>query len=514
MPSPPPTDTPSLRGRIVRGGAWLGAQYGLRQGLRFLRVVLVARLVAPGDIGLVGMAALAITLVRVLTETGLQQALIHRQDESRDTLDTAWTILLVRNLAIAALVAAGASLVARFFDEPRAADVVRVTSLVLVLDAFVNIAAVMFQKRLDFRRQALYLGGGEIVEFAVTVALAFALRNVWALVIGWVFGAAARVVFSYVAEPRMPRLCIDRAVLGELIGYGKWLTASSILGYVLLSGDKLVVGRFMGTDALGFYQIAFTVSNLPATAISHVIASVMFPAYAALRHDPVRLGRLYLRSLRITSLLSVPIAVLIAVLADVFVPVLLGEKWLPAVPLIQLLAVFGLLRSLGATTGAVFLAIGRPDIRTRIQIVQVVILAGAMIPLARYAGITGVAMSVALYAVVTNLYAVSLASRACHAAPSDVVEALLVPLSGGAITFGAVWWARSAFAGPSWLSMVTLALLGGIVYIGVVAAYDRSRRNTWRRDLVDVWSSARSGRQERAATMGEPPHPRRPRHQA
>jgi O-antigen/teichoic acid export membrane protein len=492
-PPSPPEPPAGLPGKIVRGGAWLSAQFALRQGLRFLRVIIVARIVAPDDIGLIGMAALAITLVRVLTETGLQQALIHRQSESNETLDTAWTVLLIRNLVIAGAVAAGAEIVAGFFDEPRAAGVVRAVSLVLVMEAFTNIAAVMFQKRLDFRRQALYLGGSEIVEFAVTVVLALSLRNVWALVYGWIAGAAARAVFSYIAEPRRVRLCLSGPVLRELIRYGKWLTASSVLVYALLHGDNLIAGKFLGTAALGFYQIAFTVSNLPATAIAHVISTVMFPAYSALQHDRPRLGRLYLRSLRSTALLSIPVAALIGVLADVAVPVLLGEKWNPAVPVVQILAVYGLLRSLGATTGAVFLGIGRPEIRVRIQGAQLVIFAAAIYPMMKAWGLAGVAAAATTQMLLTNVYAVARAARECGARRGPVAEALLVPLVGGLAVVAVVGVLRSftPLVGTDLVTLLVLASAGAIGYIGVVAAYDSQRSFRLRSELVDVFSAAR-----------------------
>ena len=485
-----------LRRRIVRGGAWLGARYGLRQCLNVIRVIIVARIVTPADIGLIGMGALAITLVRVFTETGLQQAVIHGRDESRDTLDTAWSLLLIRNAAIAVVLAAGAGVVAGFFSEPRAEGVVRLLSVVLLLEGLTNVAVILFQQRLDFRRQALYLGGGDVVEFVVTVGLALVLRNVWALVFGWIAGAAACVVWSYVAEPRRPRFYLNRTILAKLFGYGKWLTASSILMYILLNGDNIVVGKFIGTAALGFYQIAYTVANLPATAISHVISSVMFPAYASVQDDLPRLSRMYLRSLRMTALLSVPLAALIAALADAFVPVFLGEKWEPSIPIMQVLAVFGLMRAFGATTGSVFLAIGRPDIRTQIQTLQVIIFAAALYPMIQVWGLVGVAAAVATYAVVTNLYAVGRSARECALSAGGVVEALGVPLAAGAGAFGVLRWARtSAIDGETIGSVLVLALVGAFVYIGLVAVYDGFRGHAWRRDLVDIVSAIRSDRE-------------------
>ena len=485
-----------LRGKIIRGGAWISAQYGLRQLLAFLRIIIVARNVAPTDMGVLGMAALAVTLVRVFTETGVQQALVQRRDDSNTVLDTAWTILLVRNLAIAALLAMGAGIVASFFHDARVEPVLRVVSLVLVLDGLTNIAVVLFQRRLDFRRQALYLSGADIIEFVVTVSLAMALKNVWALVYGWIAGAAARVILSYVVEPRRPRLLLERATVASLFGYGKWLTASSILVYFLTQGDKVIVGRFMGATALGFYNLAFKVSNLPATAVTHVISSVMFPVYAKVQDDHARLVRLYLRSLRLSALLSVPAAVMIAALADGLVKVFLGARWEPSIPLIQLLAAYGLLRSFGATTGSVFLAMGRPRIRTLIQVTQVIIFAAAVYPMTRAWGLPGIAAAVTTYALTTNLYAVQRAAKECGVAARDVVEALSVPLTAGAIAYVAISALRvlDALDRPSIASLIALAIAGTIAYAGSITAYDALAHRSWRADLVEAVTAVRNPR--------------------
>jgi O-antigen/teichoic acid export membrane protein len=421
---------------------------------------------------------------------------IQQRDESRDVLDTTWSILLLRNVIITAAIFFGADLIADFFDEPAARDVVRVISLSLLLEGLSNISVVLFQKRLDFRRQALYQGGGEIVEFAVTVGLAISLRSVWALVWGRIAGAAARVLFSYVAEPRRPRFHINRPAAGKLIGYGKWVTASSILGYVLMQGDKLIVGRFMGTASLGFYQIAFTISNLPATAISMVLAGVMFPAYASVQDNLPRLARMYLRTLRVTTLLSVPVSVLIAALADMMVPVLLGEKWNPAIPVIQVLAAFGLLRSIGTTTGSFFLATGKPAVRTGIQIAALVVFAAVIYPMARAWGITGVGAAITTYALLSSSYSVTRVARDSRADRGAVAAAIAIPLLCGAFSGAAILLLRSRlFPDPSLIGLLVLALVGSFVYIGGIALYDRFRGGVWRRDLTDAVSDMRQSRQ-------------------
>jgi len=167
-------------------------------------------------------------------------------------------------------------------------------------------------------------------------------------------------------------------------------------------GDDAFVGWFLTATALGYYQFAYKFSNAPATEVSHVISSVVFPAYSKIQDDIDQLREGFYRTLNLTMFLSFPMATGIAVIAPSFVLTFLGEKWLPIVPAMQVLAAWGLLRSIGATVGPLFNAVGRPDYNTKFQIFKVIFMAIFILPATEAYGIVGTAAVVVGHTLITN----------------------------------------------------------------------------------------------------------------
>ena len=402
-----------LGSRIVRGGAWTAARQGVQQVCSLASLVIVARLVPPVEVGLFSMAMLVLSITRALTETGFEQALIQRKELDDAILDVGYSAVLLRSAAVALVMAAGAGLFARFFAEPRVADLLRVLALGVLLEGFVNNRVLMSQRELDFRRYFFFHAAGQLVQLCVTIVSAWLRHDVWSVVHGQLAGAAARVVASYVLDARRPRWHFSGPLVRELLGYGRWVSASSLLLFLLVNGDNLFVGKVIGAAALAYYAWAYQLANLPALFITQILSSVMFPALASVRADPARTGQLFLRSMRLTWLLSLPSALLIAALAKPFTLALLGERWLPIVPIAHALVGFGLLRAVGASAGALFLALGRPDLRAKVQLAQLAVFALSIYPLYHRYDVLGVAASVTLYSLL-NVWAAYLAFRLCE----------------------------------------------------------------------------------------------------
>lgn len=401
-----------LESRIVRGSMWTAARQAVQQGSALISLVVVARLIPPAEVGLFSMATLVLTITRALTETGFEQALIQRKELDAEVLDVGFCAVLMRGALVAAVLALGAGAFAAFFEEPRVADILRLLSLGILIEGATNNRVAMFQRVLDFRRYFFFHATGQVVGLLVTIGTALVLHNVWAVVAGQVGSGLARVAASYVLTSERPALRFRWSIARELLQYGRWVSASSVLLFLLVNGDNVVIGKWIGAEALAYYAWAYQLANLPALFITQILSSVMFPALASVRGDRARLGELLLRSMRLTWLLSLPASVLIAVLVEVFTRSLLGERWLPIVALTRALALFGLLRAIGASAGALFLAIGRPDLRAKLQSAQLVVFLLTIYPLYRAYGVLGVAWSVTAYSLL-NLVAGHYCLRAC-----------------------------------------------------------------------------------------------------
>ncbi|MEY4580888.1 MAG: hypothetical protein RL701_5591 [Pseudomonadota bacterium] len=458
-----------LGSRIVRGSVWTAARQAVQQACSLISLVIVARLVPPVEVGLFSMAMLVLTITRALTETGFEQALIQRKNLTDEVLDVGYSAVLLRAALVAAAMVLGAGLFASFFNEPRVAELLRVLAIGVFLEGFVNNRVVLLQRELDFKRYFYFQAAGQVFGLVVTIASAFVRHDVWSVVYGQLASAAARVVASYVLSAQRPKLFFQWASARELLRYGRWVSASSLLLFALVNGDNLFIGKVIGPSALAYYNWAYQLANLPALFITQILSSVMFPALASVRTDQDRVGQLFVRSMRLTWLLSLPSALLIATLVKPFTVALLGERWLPIVPIAHALAAFGLLRAIGASAGALFLAIGRPDLRAKLQFAQLGVFALTIYPLYVRYGVWGVACSATLYSLL-NLWAAYACFRLCQLPLSTLGRASIAhscaAVCGSAVAY-VVARALTAYAWPA----LVLGGLSGVLVTALLLAW-------------------------------------------
>jgi len=393
----------SLSKKVVRGGIWVFALRITNRGLGFIRTIILARLLAPEDFGLLGIAMLAISTLETFSQTGFQAALIQKKDNVESYLDTAWTVSAMRGIVLFLVLFLSAPIVAKFFNSPQATLVIKVIAVSTLLSGFRNIGILFFQRELEFNKQFIYELSATLVDLTVAITLAFMLRNVWALVWGGLAANFVRLFMSYILHPYRPHARFDKGEFKELFGFGKWVLGSSILIFLITQGDDIFVGKMLGVTALGFYQMAYLISNLPATEITHVISQVTFPAYSKLQEDLPKLREAYLDVLQLTAFISIPLAGGIFILAPDFTQTFLGDKWMPMVPAIQMLVLAGLVRSIAATTGPIFHGIGKPRIDTIWQVIRLIVLIALIYPFTMRWGILGASISVLFSILVSTL---------------------------------------------------------------------------------------------------------------
>jgi lipopolysaccharide exporter len=389
----------SLSRRAATGGFWVVASRGLSRAFAVARLVILARILAPADFGLMGTALLVISTLEAFSQTGFESALVQNKRDIEEYLDTAWTVLVLRGIALFLVLYLIAPYVAVFFDEPVSELILKVSGVSVLLQAFSNIGITCFYRELEFGKQFAYESSGMLVDFLVATMGAITLQSVWALVFGLLAGNLARCIASYAMHPYRPRLGLDSVKAKELFGYGKWVLGSKILIYMGVHIPKIFVGRLLGVAALGFYEMAYQISNVPATEITYALGRVAFPVYSKVQDQRIRLRQTYFRVAGLTVSLAVPAAVGIMFLAPDFTRIFLGEKWLPMVPTMQLLAGAGLIKSIVSTGSPLFAGTGHPRFEFYMELVRGMIVSIGIYPLTANMDIPGTALSVLLSAV-------------------------------------------------------------------------------------------------------------------
>ena len=457
----------SLLEKVVRGGFWVFALRFTNRGLGFIRTIILARLLAPSDFGLLGIAMLAVSTLETFSQTGFQAAIIQKKGSVESYLDTAWTVSAIRGFILFVLLFFSAPLVAKFFSSQQATLVIRVIAVTVLLSGLRNIGVIFFQKELEFNKQFLYEFSATIVDLTVAVALAFILRNVWALVWGGLAAHFVRLCMSYILHPYRPRIRFEKEKFQDLFVFGRWVLGSSILIFLITQGDDIVVGRMLGVTALGFYQMAYLISNLPATEITHVISSVTFPAYSKMQDDSERMKQACLRILRFMCAISIPLAAGIFILAPELTQVLLTEKWLPMVPALQVMCIFGAMRAIAATFGPVYRAIAKPDIPFKINVVHLLFLCLIIYPLGVKWGIFGVAVAISLSMIValvlTSIRIMSVLRIRFISLFKPVIVSILASGGTGFMVIGA----KAFFRNVDFYSLFLLVGIGLAGYFGL-----------------------------------------------
>ena len=462
----------NLSQRAVRGGFWVFSLRIVQQLFGLARLLIIARILSPHDFGLMGIALLTMATLETFSQTGFQAALIQKKEDIRSYLDAAWTVLILRGFILFAILYLIAPYAATFFEAPEAKPIIQVIGISVLLQAFTNIGVIHFQKELEFNKEFIYQFAGTLADFIVAVSAVLILGNVWALVFGLLAGNAARCFVSYLIHPYRPHLSSDIGKAKELFGFGKWIFGSSILVFLITQGDDIFVGKLLGVTALGFYQLAYRLSNMPATEITHVISQVTFPAYSKLQDDLPKLREAYLKVLQFTAFLSFPIAGLIFVLAPDFTRIFLGEKWMPMVPAMQVLVFAGLFRSIAATTGPIFHAVGKPKIDTKLQIVRLSVLAALIYPFTIKWGIFGTSIVVVLSIFVSNIGFCFNVIKITQCGIKNFSKTIAFPFVNGIIMASFIFILKADVNGVGILEFFLLLMVGVLTYLGITHMSD------------------------------------------
>lgn len=438
------------------------------RGLSLARTIILARVLAPRDFGLFGIALLFLSTVEALTQSGISAALVQRRGDVRPYLDTAWTLQICRGLLLAGLVVLGAPWVARFFTEPATVPLLRAVSLSIVFQSLSNVGAVLLQRELNFKRRFAHLASGTIADLVFSVIGAFVVRNAWALVGGLLARSAVQTLVSYRVHPYRPRVAFLPKHARELMTFGRWVFLSGLVSFLITQGDDLLVGKVLGAASLGLYQMAYRLANLPTTEVSHVIASVAFPAYAEIQGDPERLREGHRDLLGAVALAAFPMAVLTAFLAPEIVPLLLGDGWVGSIASLQILASYGVLRALGSTNGALLSGSGHPRADTVIGVAKLVMMAVLIYPLTIRWGIAGAAVATTLPSFLSQGLGFSRVAAVLECGIGQLVRPLLLPFLGSVAMAGCLWIIQTSFASPRIVVILGLSLGSGAYLLAMI----------------------------------------------
>jgi PST family polysaccharide transporter len=369
------------------------------------------------------MPAVFTTIAELFSSLGAGPLIVQRREVPDPFLRSVAFMGVIVGLLLTALLILGGWLSAGFFAEPRVQGVVMALGGTFAISSFGLVPDALLQRAMRFDRLVLIDMLVLISSSTVSITLAFLGWGVWALVAGNLTGAAARSAALVIASPWPLRFGFDRAALRGAASFSASVLGFNLVQYLARYTDRVLIGKMLGATSLGLYDYAFRFYTYPLDVLTNVLVRVMLPTFSRIQGNVEQLGRAFLRANGAIAFVTFPMMAGLAVVADPFVNVVLGEQWRPIIPLIQIMAPVAMLTAMGATTGQIFLASGKAAFRFWWSIVYTTVIVIGVAVGVRW-GIQGVAAALAIVMVPINVVAFWLALRLVRLGLGDLWRAL------------------------------------------------------------------------------------------
>jgi O-antigen/teichoic acid export membrane protein len=373
----------------LSGISWSVGQRWIVRVLTIIRLAILARILSPAQFGVFGVATIVLGFLETFTETSINFFLVQEKKEIDHYVNTAWIISLIRGLVIGLVILLFSEPISVFFHSEESLVVLRFMSLVPIIRGLINPSVAKLQKNLLFKNEFVYKSLLFTVESIVSILFSLVTKNATGLVWGMLASAVFEVSLSYILFRPRPILSWDKSAASEIFSRGKWITAAGIFNYFYQNADNLVVGRLLGETSLGVYSSAYKLSSAPVSEVSDVIARVTFPIYVKMSHDTSRLKDAFLKSSIAISLISFLMGLSINIFATPIVEIVLGRSWIAAVPILRILSVYGVAKSITNTIYPIFLATKRQNYITYINLASCLGLGFTIVPFVAKWGTSG-----------------------------------------------------------------------------------------------------------------------------
>ena len=385
--------------KVAVGAFWsLLARIAIKS-LTAISMILLARLLTPDDFGLIALTLAMLALFENFTRFNFDLNIIQKDEVTDTTLNSAWTCMALSGLVLGALLYLSSGFLGEFFEEQRLSGVLAVIAIIPVVNGLNNIGFVLYRKQLNLRMEFKLEVWAKLASFVVTVVSAFMLRNYWALVLGVFAHSITKLTLSFLMHPYRPSFGLGQA--RELFGFSKWLLLNNLLVFLSQKIADLMLGKLANATQLGYYSLGHEVSNLPTSELVFPLSRAIFPGYAQLKNDEQALRDSFVRLTTVVMFAAAPLCFGISATATEIVPVLLGDQWLPVIPILQILALYGLVRCAFMNTGSVFIAIGRPKIPAVLSLFRLLVAAPLLYVAIPSNAAVGAAYAVLISALVT-----------------------------------------------------------------------------------------------------------------
>jgi O-antigen/teichoic acid export membrane protein len=460
-----------MHSRVKRGVAWTGGSQVSAQLIRLAGAIVVARLLTPAEYGLAMLALVFASLVLVFSDLALGAALVQRKELAERDRSTAFWVTIAGGALFTLAGVALSGPVAALYGEPDAQPLLAALSASFILTAAGATQQALLLRDMSFARLELMTLASTLVGVVGAVVVAAAGGGAWAIITQQLVAAIVASVLFWFVSPWRPRLVFSRASMRDLWGFSGFLVGHRLLFYLHQNADRFLIGRSIGAAGLGAYAVAYNVMLAPASRIGGPIQRVLAPAFSRMQDEPERIAAAWARVTRLIGAIIIPALAGLVIVAPDFVPVVLGEQWRSAIPIVQILAWVGVLQALQTVNVDILMARDRTSTLLGYSLGFTVAHITAFV-IGLHWGITGVAVAYAISSTLVEPVLTYLTARALDVSPFTTLRALLGVGRAAIVMAGAVLLARVALVDAGVAPGPRLAIcvaVGAVVFLALCA---------------------------------------------
>lgn len=360
----------SLRSKTVKGVVWSSIERFSTQGVQFLIMIIMARLLTPKDYGLIGMLAIFLAVAQSLIDSGFSQALIRKQDRTDVDNSTVFYFNIVVSSALYLILFIAAPFVADFYNQPELTSVMRVVCLGVILNSLAVVQRALLTVRIDFKTQAKASLSAAVISGCIGIVLAYCGFGVWSLVVQQLLNLSVNTLLLWIFSKWRPIAVFSWKSFHELFAFGSKLLASGLLDTLYRNIYPIVIGKLFSASSLGHYTRAQHFSEFPSSNVTGIIQRVTYPILCGIQDETERLEAVYRKFLKLSAFIIFPLMIGMSAVARPFIDIVLGTQWGFCGQLLQIICFAMMWYPIHAINLNLLQVKGRSDLFLRLEIIK------------------------------------------------------------------------------------------------------------------------------------------------
>jgi O-antigen/teichoic acid export membrane protein len=463
-----------LRHTVVRGGMALLLSQGISIGLSMINTLVLARLLAPSDFGIIGMVTVFINFLILFKDAGLSTATIQKDKINNKQISTLFWINLIISLILSLVMLISSPLVASFYRRPELASVTAVLSISFIIQGFSIQHNALLQRHLKFKTTAINEIIAQLSSITVAITMASLGFRYWALIGGTLARSLMLLILTFYFCPWIPNKMQKGTGVRNMLKFGGHLTGSYFIGFLSRNLDSLLIGKLIGAGPLGLYNRAFSLLMQPLNQISGPLSSLSLPVLSSLKKDPPRYQSYYLQLLDVLISLALPISVYCFLEGEFLIRILLGQKWMAAVPVFKILSVGGMFVAISSAPGLVMLSHGFSKRYFHLNILTSSITSVALI-VGVFFGIKGVAIAYTIASFLKMFPLIGYSFRDTPIKLRMIIEAISGPVFAAAIAGISAYMFIILYSTDDIVKHILTGLIFFIIYVALTSLRSATR---------------------------------------